>query len=61
MPFVTVKILKGRDLEAKRELVRKVTDAVCEAIDLKPETVTVVIEECEREDWAVGGRLFSDR
>ena len=61
MPFVTVKILKGRDLEAKRRLARKVTDAVCEAIDLKPETVTVVIEEFEREDWAVGGQLFSDR
>ena len=61
MPFVTVQILKGRSLEAKRELVKRVTDAVCEAIDLKPETVTVVIEEHDRENWAIGGQLFSER
>jgi 4-oxalocrotonate tautomerase len=61
MPFVAVKILKGRSVEAKRELARRVTEAVAGAIDLKPETVTVVIEEYERENWASGGQLFSDR
>jgi 4-oxalocrotonate tautomerase len=61
MPIVTIQMFKGRSLEAKRELVERVTEAVAQAIDLKPETVTVLIEEHDKENWAVGGQLFSDR
>lgn len=61
MPIVTVQMFKGRSLEVKRELVKRVTEAVTETTGLKPETVTVVIEELDKENWAIGGQLFSDR
>ena len=33
MPILQVEILKGRTLEQKREMVRKVTDAVTETLN----------------------------
>jgi 4-oxalocrotonate tautomerase len=61
MPVVQVKILKGRDVEAKRALAKAVTEALVTTIDVKPEWVTVVIEEFERENWATSGELHADR
>jgi len=42
-------------------LVKAITDAVASSIDVKPEWVTVLIEEYERENWATGGDLHSDK
>ncbi|MFA6450881.1 MAG: 2-hydroxymuconate tautomerase [bacterium] len=61
MPVVNIKIVKGRSVEQKRALAKAVTDAVVETIDVKPEWVTVVIEEHDRENWATGGELHSDK
>lgn len=61
MPIVTIQLFKGRSPEVKRDLVKRVTEAVAGAADLLPETVTVLIEEYERDSWAVGGTLFSDK
>lgn len=61
MPIVTIKLAKGRTIEQKRDLAKAVTDAVVSSIDVKPEWVTVLIEELERENWASGGQLHSDK
>ena len=61
MPIVSIKISKGRPNEVKRKLVASVTDAVATSLELKPELVTVLIEELERENWATGGELHIDK
>lgn len=61
MPVVTKKIAGGRSIEQKRRLVKAVTGSVVSALDVKPEWVTVLVEEFEREDWATGGELHSDK
>ncbi len=61
MPVVSVRIARGRSTEQKRSLVKAITDAVASSIDVKPEWVTVLIEEYERENWATGGDLHSDK
>ncbi|MDZ7962546.1 MAG: 4-oxalocrotonate tautomerase family protein [Aulosira sp. DedQUE10] len=61
MPFVTVQIAKGHSIEKKRKLVQAVTDALVSALGTKPEWITVHIDEFERENWAVGGQLHSDK
>lgn len=61
MPVVSVRIARGRSTEQKRSLVKAITDAVVSSIDVKPEWVTVLIEEYERENWATGGDLHSDK
>jgi 4-oxalocrotonate tautomerase len=60
MPFVTIKMGKGRTIEVKRKLAKAVTDALVDTLDVKPEWVTVLIEESDKENWATGGVLHSD-
>ncbi|HLO83694.1 MAG TPA: 4-oxalocrotonate tautomerase family protein [Nostocaceae cyanobacterium] len=61
MPFVTVQIAKGHSIEKKREIVQAVTNALISTLGTKPEWVTVHIDEFERDNWAVGGVLHSDK
>ena len=61
MPIVTVSIARGRTIDQKRSLVEAVTQAVVSTLDVKPEWVTVLINELERENWATGGILHSDK
>jgi 4-oxalocrotonate tautomerase len=61
MPFVTVQIAKGHSIEKKRKLAQAVTDALVSALGTKPEWITVHIDEFERDNWAVGGILHSDK
>jgi len=61
MPIVVVKIAKGRSIEQKRKLVKAITDVIVNILDVKPEWVTVLIEEFERENWATGGQLHLDK
>lgn len=62
MPLVTVKMLKSRerDLSLKRKLAAEITKTVAVLLNVKPDAVSVLIEEYEKENWAEGGKLFAD-
>ncbi len=60
MPILQVEILKGRTLEQKREMVRKVTDAVTETLNCPKEAVRIIIREMEFENFAKAGVLKAD-
>jgi 4-oxalocrotonate tautomerase len=60
MPIVTV--LQGpRDVELKRDLVRRITDAFVDAYKIPAETVQVWIQETPPESWAAAGTLIADK
>jgi 4-oxalocrotonate tautomerase len=61
VPVVTIHMEKGRPIEMKRTLADAVTKAVTMALDVPLEWVTVIIDEVERENWAIGGRLQLDK
>ncbi|NCC24955.1 MAG: 4-oxalocrotonate tautomerase [Deltaproteobacteria bacterium] len=61
MPIITVKLAKGRTVDQKRSFVRAVTQAAAEHLDVRPEWITVLVEEFERENWATAGELHSDK
>ena len=61
MPVVTIQMERGRPLEMKRALADAVTAAVAGALQVPPDWVTIIIDEVERENWAVGGRLQLDK
>lgn len=61
MPIISIKLAKGRSVDQKRELAQAVTDAVAEKLDVKREWVTVLFEEYDRQNWATGGELHSDK
>lgn len=61
MPIITVKLAKGRSTAQKRALAKAVTEAVVSTLEVKPEWVSVLIEEFDRENWATGGELHADK
>ncbi|WP_151448590.1 4-oxalocrotonate tautomerase [Lacisediminimonas profundi] len=61
MPTINVQMFAGRSAEQKRAFVKAITDATCESLGCKPEGVDVIIQEVKREDWATGGKLWSDQ
>ena len=61
MPLVNIKMLEGRTLEQKKELVEKVTQAVVEATGATPERVSIVIEDMPKYNFAQAGVLASEK
>jgi len=60
MPEVIVYLIEGRSLDAKRALVKDLTDAVVKNIGAPPEAVTVSLVETPRTAKGKGGVLFAD-
>jgi len=60
MPILQVEILKGRTIEQKRKMVRKVTDAITETLDCPEEAVRIIIREMEFDNFAKAGILKVD-
>ena len=60
MPIVTVNIKEGRTVEQKREMARRVTQAICETLNAKPSAVRIIINDMKGEDFAIAGTLVCD-
>lgn len=60
MPTINVQMFEGRSAEQKREFVRAVTEAACRTLDCGPASVDIIIQEVSRENWATGGKLWSE-
>ncbi len=51
MPHISLKMLKGRTEEQKKEVCEKLTQALCEAVGCKARSVTCTIEDYTAEEW----------
>lgn len=60
MPILQIEILKGKTVEQKREMAKKVTEAVSETLDCPKEAVSIIIREMETENFAKAGQLRID-
>ncbi|RVT49339.1 4-oxalocrotonate tautomerase [Rubrivivax albus] len=61
MPTIHVQLFAGRTVEQKRALAKALTDATVATLGAKPESVDVIFTDVQREDWATGGVLWSDK
>jgi 4-oxalocrotonate tautomerase len=61
MPVVTVDWWSGFGAEERRELSRRLTASVVAVTGCRPDSVTVIIRDVERDHWARGGVLASER
>jgi 4-oxalocrotonate tautomerase len=61
MPEVVIYLLEGRTNEAKKGLMKDVTDAVVKSCGVQPEAVIVQIVESSRDNKSKGGIPFSER
>ncbi|WP_151637623.1 4-oxalocrotonate tautomerase [Noviherbaspirillum aerium] len=60
MPTIHVEMFEGRTIEQKRAFVKAVTEAAVATLQCKPESVDIVIQDVKKENWATGGKLWSD-
>ena len=60
MPELLVQVVEGRSPEAKKALMKDITDAVVKHFDVPPERVVVQIVECRRDSKSRGGVPFSE-
>ena len=61
MPTYHIELFEGRSVEDKRKLVEAVTRVTTEVLGSSPESVDIVITDVKRENWATGGKLWSER
>lgn len=60
MPAIIVQAVVGRSLDQKRELVRRITQAVVDAYGVPPDKVTIRFQDSQPEDFARAGVLVAD-
>ena len=61
MPYVNVRLLKGRSKQQKAQLAQVITQALADICHAPAAGTHVVIDEVDRENWAVAGKLVADR
>ena len=61
MPVIRVDLLKGRTRDQKRAFTKAVTDAFIATCGGTPESVNVIFQDVERDDWGVAGQLVSEK
>lgn len=61
MPVVVIRQVEGKTIEQKRAVVKEITESIAKNYQVKPEVVTVFIQEMPRQHISVGGTLAIDR
>jgi 4-oxalocrotonate tautomerase len=61
MPSATIEGPEINDVEVKRDLTRKITDALEEAYNLPRQAYVVLIKENKPENISTGGELLIDK
>ena len=59
MPLVQVTMVEGRTVEQKHDLIKKLTEAVHEALGTDHSRVRVAIYEVSPDDWGIGGEPYA--
>lgn len=57
MPVVTIEWYEGRSPEQKREIAKRVTEALVDVGKTTSDQVWVRFVDSPRSDWAIGGEL----
>ncbi|MCZ4314468.1 4-oxalocrotonate tautomerase [Comamonadaceae bacterium G21597-S1] len=60
MPTYHIEMMEGRTVEQKKKLVQEITRITVEVLGGSPESVDILITDVKRENWATGGKLWSE-
>ena len=61
MPTYRVEMIEGRTVAQKKKLVEALTRVSVEILGGTPDMVDILITDVKRENWATGGKLWSER
>ncbi len=59
MPTYHIEMFAGRTHEQKKKLVEEITRVTVEVLGGSPDSVDIIISDIARENWATGGKLWS--
>ena len=60
MPSYHIEMMEGRTIEQKKKLVEAITRATVDILGSTPDAVDIIITDIKRENWATGGKLWSE-
>ena len=60
MPTYHIEMMEGRTVEQKKKLVQEITRVTVEVLGGSPDTIDILITDVKRENWATGGKLWSE-
>jgi 4-oxalocrotonate tautomerase len=60
MPFVNIKIVRGRSEETKAKIAKGTVKSIMDATGFSEDQIWVVFEEVEKEEWFVGTRSVKE-
>lgn len=58
---MNIQLLEGRTAEQKRAFAKDIAEAASATLTCSPESVQIIIQYVNKEDWASGGMLWSDK
>jgi 4-oxalocrotonate tautomerase len=61
MPIIRVEMFSGRSREQRRLLVRELTDTFLRVAGGRPESVTIILQDIDKEGWGGAGALMADK
>ncbi len=62
MPYVNIRITRDDvSTEKKEQLILEVTQLLADVLGKSPESVTVVLDEVETDNWGIGGETITRR
>ena len=61
MPLVQITMLEGRTTDQKRNLAKRITDALVEEAGARRDGIVVAFHEVSKESYASGGELMIDK
>jgi len=59
MPLIQVTMVEGRTTEQKHALIRNLSAAMAESLDVPLERIRVAIYEISGDEWGIGGQPYS--
>ena len=60
MPLIRVEMFPGRTQEQKKEFAVAVTREAAKILQCDPGAVDVIFAEIQKDDWATGGKFWSE-
>ncbi|MCX8278524.1 MAG: 4-oxalocrotonate tautomerase family protein [Dehalococcoidia bacterium] len=60
MPIVNVALYAGRTDQQKSDLAKAITKAISETAGVPDSATTIIFQDVEKSNWAVGGVMISD-
>lgn len=61
MPFVNIRIFEGHSKEKKKEVTKRIADAINEVMGVPKDYIWVVWQDVNPGEWAIGGKMCDEK